>query len=152
MVNKREYDYESIRIEVTGSGLITSGQDVSYNAEKKSKLVFNTDGSPRGFTQDEDFAGDFSVTVSLAEYGKLSESMKGKGGILNHAPVKVVISYGNDDQPLVTDTLTVKLGGVKNAPKKGDAVMRELSGIITDIPEFAGHRVWEPIKRQEGGA
>lgn len=142
MVNKRSFDHESVRIEVSGIGQVLSFPEVNYDVEKGAKVVFNNDGTPRGWVMDGELKATFDITVTRQEYHSLAESLS-ETGVLNSEPLNVTVTYANNDEEAQTDKLVIKFTKISSGSKSGDEAMQKLEGIVVDVPEFAGQPVWK---------
>lgn len=142
MVNKRSFDHESVRIEVSGIGQVLTMPEVNYDVEKGVKLVYNADGTPRGYVADGELKATWDITISRQEYRALAESLSDTG-VLNAEPLTVTVTYANDDEEAQTDKLVVKITKVGSGSKRGDEAMQKLEGVVVDVPEFAGQPVWK---------
>lgn len=141
MINGAVYDFESVKVALP-SGLTATVKDINYSAKKDIDVVTDSKGMPRGYVRKK-FEGDFSMTMSLAEYEKFAAS-QAPGGVLGSPPFPVVVSYGAFGQPPVTDNLMVKITEVPREAKEDEEVVMKISGKQTDIPKFSNRPVYVP--------
>ena len=142
MVNGVIYDFESIKVALP-SGLITTVKDVNYSSKKDVEVVTDSKGMPRGVVRKK-FEGDFSMTLSLAEYEEFSKAQASQGGVLGAPPFPVVVSYGAYGQPPVTDNLMVKITEIPREAKEDEEVVMKISGKQTAIPKLGGRPAYVP--------
>ncbi len=142
MINNTVYDYESVKLTLP-SGIITTGTDISYSQKKDIDVVNDMRGVPRGYVR-KAFEGDFSLTMSLSEYEKLSASA-GVRGILGMDPIPVVVNYATMGMPVITDMLVVKITEIPREIKEGNEILMSIKGKQTAIPKLGGKAVYAPI-------
>lgn len=141
-INGKIYDFESIKI-LLPSGQITTAKDINYSAKKDVDVITNSQGIPIGVSRKK-FEGDFSMTMGMAEFEALSDSVSGTGGVLGCPSFPVVVSYGNAEEEVVTDTLTVKITEVPREAKEDEEIVMKITGKQVSVPLFNGKPVYDP--------
>lgn len=100
MINGRLYDWEEVEIKLS-SGTSTGVTEISYNDEKGVEARFGKGAIPRGYGR-KNYKAAGSMTMDRDEFEALKKNL---GGSVYKKPFPIVVSYGNDDMPTVTDTL-----------------------------------------------
>lgn len=133
LINGRMYDYSSIEIQVDGNayGLIKS---ISYSAKREIGKARGNSPVRRGKTR-----GTYDAEGSLEMYksgdGGFDQLIANFGDNWMEKEFDVVVSYGNNGEPVTTDTLRVcEFSGDEASPAEGsDAITRKLTLDITGI-------------------
>ena len=83
------------------SGTAGGVSEINYSDEKGVEPRYGKGAVARGYGR-KNYKASGSLTMDREEFEKLKTSM---GGNVYKKPVNIVVSYGNDDMPSVTDTL-----------------------------------------------
>ena len=81
--------------------------EISYDAERDEEVIYGKGGDPRGYG-----TGNRKNSVKMSmlreDFDEICNVMQKKGvkSFFNHIFEKITVSYGNDGQKVVTDTLT----------------------------------------------
>lgn len=120
MVNGKVYSWEDITINVQGLEDIAI-TEITYDFEQEAELIYRSGGSPCGYG-----TGNKKNTVKISmgreDYNRVLAWCKKKGKKLSRLPLdKITVSYANEDQDTVTDTLSkVILNKHSFSAKQGD--------------------------------
>jgi hypothetical protein len=101
VINGRKYDWESVEIKLP-QGTAVGITEISYNDEKGVEARYGKGAIPRGYGR-KNYKGSGSMTLDRDEFENLKKALG--GSVYNADPFAIVVSYGNDDMPTVTDTL-----------------------------------------------
>ena len=101
MINGRQYDWESVEIKLP-QGTAVGITEISYNDEKSVEARYGKGAVPRGYGR-KNYKASGSMTLDRDEFEALKKALG--GSVYNDSPFPIVVSYGNDDMPTVTDTL-----------------------------------------------
>lgn len=120
IVNGRAYGWGDIDVQIPG--LYIEAQEISYDDELEKEAVYGMGRKPRGYG-----AGNYKASGKISmlrdDYYDLVEYCKNKGiKFFDLVIDKIVVSYGNDNQPIKTDvinkvTFTKRTGGGKQGDK-----------------------------------
>ena len=132
IINGRCYDWNSVTLGISGCENVEP-TEISYDAERDEEVIYGKGGDPRGYGTGN---RKNSVKMSmLREYfDEICNVMQKKGvkSFFNHIFEKITVSYGNDGQKVVTDTLTnVKFSKFSGKASQGD------KSIKVDLEGFA---------------
>lgn len=133
MINGEEYSWEDITITLP-HGVLIGVQDIEYSDKKETNAEYGKGSNPVGYSVGN-YEADCKMTLLRTEYEKLQDAFKNEySSFYRHKPFPITVSYANDDQPTVTDTLrSVRINERKYSGKQGDkAATVELSGIVLD--------------------
>jgi hypothetical protein len=100
-VNGVLYDWESVTIQLP-SGVAVGVTSINYNDERGIEPRHGKGSVPRGYGR-KNYKGGGNMELDRDEYKTLQESLG--GSVYKGAPFVIVVSYGDDDLPTVTDTL-----------------------------------------------
>lgn len=100
-INGNLYDWESVEIQLPG-GVAVGVEEISYSDERPVEPRYGKGSTPRGFGR-KNYKASGSLTLDKDEFERLRTALG--GSVYNTAPFPLVVSYANDDQAAVTDTL-----------------------------------------------
>lgn len=130
MINGMTYDFESIKI-MLPTGLTLGAESIEYGDEKGDEVITGTNGLPLGIGRGE-YKGTCKLELQRMEYDKLNVLSAASGGFYNMAPMPVIVSYGNNGQPMTTDTLVTHWTKRSFKGAKGDTnLVVPLEGVLT---------------------
>jgi hypothetical protein len=102
-INGKSYDWEDISV-ILPTGTVAGIKEIKYSDEQPVTAHYGKGAIPRGYGR-----GNYSASGSMVLYREEWENLKAdlavNGGIYDHAPFTVVVSYAGNDLPEVTDTL-----------------------------------------------
>ncbi|MGD9809638.1 MAG: hypothetical protein AB7E76_02840 [Deferribacterales bacterium] len=123
MINGVMYDWESVEIQLP-NGTAYGVTEISYDDEQAIEARYGKGSKPRGYGRGN-YKGSGSMTMDRDEYERLRKSLG--GSVYKADPFPVVSSYGNDDQPTVTDTLPkCKITKQSTSSKQGESKASEM--------------------------
>lgn len=132
IINGRCYDWNSVTLGISGCENIEP-TEISYDAERDEEVIYGKGGDPRGYG-----TGNRKNSVKMSmlreDFDEICNVMQKKGvkSFFNHIFEKITVSYGNDGQKVVTDTLTnVKFSKFSGKASQGD------KSIKVDLEGFA---------------
>jgi hypothetical protein len=100
-VNGILYDWESVEVQLP-NGVAVGITDISYSDERPIEPRYGKGSVPRGYGR-KNYKGSGSMELDRDEAESLREALG--GSVYTGEPFQIVVSYGNDDMPTVTDTL-----------------------------------------------
>ena len=132
IINGRCYDWNSVTLGISGREIVEP-TEISYVAERDEEVIYCIGGDPRGYG-----TGNRKNSVKMSmlreDFDEICNVMQKKGvkSFFNHIFEKITVSYGNDGQKVVTDTLTnVKFSKFSGKASQGD------KSIKVDLEGFA---------------
>ena len=132
IINGRCYDWNSVTLGISGCENVEP-TEISYDAERDEEVIYGKGGDPRGYG-----TGNRKNSVKMSmlreDCDEICNVMQKKGvkSFFNHIFEKITVSYGNDGQKVVTDTLTnVKFSKFSGKASQGD------KSIKVDLEGFA---------------
>ena len=132
IINGRCYDWNSVTLGISGCENVEP-TEISYDAERDEEVIYGKGGDPRGYG-----TGNRKNSVKMSmlreDFDEICNVMQKKGvkSFFNHIFEKITVSYGNDGQKVVTDTLTnVKFSKFSGKASQGD------KSIKVDLEGFA---------------
>ena len=132
IINGRCYDLNSVTLGISGCENVEP-TEISYDAERDEEVIYGKGGDPRGYG-----TGNRKNSVKMSmlreDFDEICNVMQKKGvkSFFNHIFEKITVSYGNDGQKVVTDTLTnVKFSKFSGKASQGD------KSIKVDLEGFA---------------
>jgi hypothetical protein len=130
MINGIIYDFESIKL-LLPTGLILTLEKISYKDKKDDEVITGTNGLPIGIGRGE-YSGTCDLEMGRSEYDTLDAYASADGGFYNMPPIPIIISYGHNGQPPVTDTLQTHLVERDFSAAKGDKNLKvPIKGLLT---------------------
>ena len=123
-INGRQYDHEDCNI-MLPSGLAFGIQDLDYEDGQDIEARYGRGAVPRGWGR-KNYEASGSMTMDRDQFepfkAALALTAGVGGGFLDHRPFTIVVSYANEDQGLITDTLPdVKVTKHSASYKQGEA-------------------------------
>ncbi|OIQ51032.1 hypothetical protein BerOc1_02977 [Pseudodesulfovibrio hydrargyri] len=100
-VNGILYDWESVEVQLPG-GVAVGITSISYSDERPVEARYGKGSVPRGYGR-KNYKASGSMELDRDEAEALRAALG--GSVYDGAPFQIVVSYGNDDMPTVTDTL-----------------------------------------------
>lgn len=115
-INGRRYDWASVDVQLPGLDLEIT--EISYDDEQEKELQYGKGSKPRGFGTGN-YKPSAKISLHRDEYNKLLDYSRKKGIPLYKLEFpKIVVSYANDNQPMVTDVLP-NVSFTKSSTKAG---------------------------------
>ena len=105
-INGKNYDWEDIHV-ITLTGEQIGITEIKYSDEQSVTARYGRGAVPRGYGRGNNEASG-SMVLDRDEWEKLKlalVALSNTGGIYDHAPFPIVVSYANDDMGTVIDTL-----------------------------------------------
>lgn len=105
-INGKNYDWEDIHV-TTLTGEQIGITEIKYSDEQSVTARYGRGAVPRGYGRGN-YEASGSMVLDRDEWEKLKLALvgiSGTGGIYDHAPFPIVVSYANDDMGTVIDTL-----------------------------------------------
>lgn len=132
LINGRCYDWNSVTLGIPRCENVEP-MEISYDAERDEEMIYGKGGKPRGFGTGN---RKNSVKMSMAreDFDEMCMQIKknGTNAFFDYIFPKITVSYGNDGQKTVTDTLTnVKFSKFSTKGSQGD------KSIKVDVEGFA---------------
>lgn len=116
-INGNQYDWESVEIQLP-NGTAIAITDISFNDERPVEARYGKGSLPRGYGRGN-YKASGSMEMDLDEAERLRAALG--GSYYKTKPFPIIVSYGNDDMPRVTDTLPdVKIAKVDSGAKQGE--------------------------------
>lgn len=119
IINGKVYDWSSIDIQIPGLSLEV--QEISYDDELESELVYGRGALPRGYGNGN-YKASGKITMLRDDYNDLLDYCK-----KNNTPFykivieKIIVSYANDGQATRSDVINkVKFSKRTNKAANGD--------------------------------
>lgn len=100
-INGNLYDWESVEIQLP-NGVVVGMTEIAYNDERTVEGRYGKGGKPRAYGR-KNYKAAGSGTMDKDEFERLRKALGGK--IYRAKPFPIMVSYANDDQPTITDTL-----------------------------------------------
>ena len=102
--NGNKYDWESITVNLT-NGEVVGITEIKYEDGQEITARYGRGSIPRGYGRGN-YEASGSMVLDREEWEKLKNELTvDGGGIYDHAPFTIVVSYANNDMGTVTDTL-----------------------------------------------
>ena len=105
-INGKNYDWEDIHI-ITLTGEQIGITEIKYSDEQSVTARYGRGAVPRGYGRGN-YEASGSMVLDRDEWEKLKLALVAlinTGGIYDHTPFPIVVSYANDDMGTVIDTL-----------------------------------------------
>lgn len=105
-INGKNYDWEDIHI-ITLTGEQIGITEIKYSDEQSVTARYGRGAVPRGYGRGN-YEASGSMVLDRDEWEKLKlalVALSNTGGIYDHTPFPIVVSYANDDMGTVIDTL-----------------------------------------------
>ncbi|MFR0755806.1 MAG: hypothetical protein ACLSHV_04020 [Hominisplanchenecus sp.] len=132
IINGRCYDWNSVTLGISGCENVEP-TEISYDAERDEEVIYGKGGDPRGYgTGNRKNSVKMSMLEKILMRSATVMQKKGVKSFFNYIFEKITVSYGNDGQKVVTDTLTnVKFSKFSGKASQGD------KSIKVDLEGFA---------------
>lgn len=101
-INGNLYDWESAEIQLSSVGATIGITELNYSDERPVEARYGKGAIPRGYGR-KNYKASGSMTLDKDEAERLREALG--GSFYQTGPFPIIASYGNDDQPTVTDKL-----------------------------------------------
>ena len=105
-INDKNYDWEDIHV-ITLTGEQIGITEIKYSDEQSVTARYGRGAVPRGYGRGN-YEASGSMVLDRDEWEKLKlalVALSNTGGIYDHKPFPIVVSYANDDMGTVIDTL-----------------------------------------------
>ncbi|WP_302580362.1 hypothetical protein, partial [uncultured Desulfovibrio sp.] len=105
-INGKNYDWEDIHV-ITLTGEQIGITEIKYSDEQSVTARYGRGAVPRGYGRGN-YEASGSMVLDRDEWEKLKlalVALSNTGGIYDHKPFPIVVSYANDDMGTVIDTL-----------------------------------------------
>ena len=105
-INGKNYDWEDIHV-TTLTGEQIGITEIKYSDEQSVTARYGRGAVPRGYGRGN-YEASGSMVLDRDEWEKLKlalVALSNTGGIYDHTPSPIVVSYANDDMGTVIDTL-----------------------------------------------
>ena len=105
-INGKHYDWEDIHV-ITLTGEQIGITEIKYSDEQSVTARYGRGAVPRGYGRGN-YEASGSMVLDRDEWEKLKlalVALSNTGGIYDHTPFPIVVSYANDDMGTVIDTL-----------------------------------------------
>ena len=105
-INGKNYDWEDIHV-TTLTGEQIGITEIKYSDEQSVTARYGRGAVPRGYGRGN-YEASGSMVLDRDEWEKLKlalVALSNTGGIYDHTPIPIVVSYANDDMGTVIDTL-----------------------------------------------
>ena len=105
-INGKNYDWEDIHV-VTLTGEQIGITEIKYSDEQSVTARYGRGAVPRGYGRGN-YEASGSMVLDRDEWEKLKlalVALSNTGGIYDHKPFPIVVSYANDDMGTVIDAL-----------------------------------------------
>ena len=105
-INGKNYDREDIHV-ITLTGEQIGITEIKYSDEQSVTARYGRGAVPRGYGRGN-YEASGSMVLDRDEWEKLKlalVALSNTGGIYDHKPFPIVVSYANDDMGTVIDTL-----------------------------------------------
>lgn len=101
--NGHKYDWESITVTLP-NGEVVGITEIKYEDGQEITARYGKGSLPRGYGRGN-YEASGSMVLDRDEWEKLKLGLTAIGGIYDHEPFAIVVSYANNDMATVTDTL-----------------------------------------------
>lgn len=105
MINGKHYDWEDVAV-MMPHGVAALISEIKYNDEQPVEARYGRGATPKGYGRGN-YAASGSAKLDREEWEQLKAYLasSGNGAIYDHKPFSIVVSYANDDQGTIVDTL-----------------------------------------------
>lgn len=105
MINGKHYDWEDMSI-MLPHGVAALVSEIKYSDEQTVTPRYGKGAVAKGYGRGN-YKASGSFTLDREEWEQLKAVLlsSGKGAIYDHTPFTIVVSYANNDQPAIVDTL-----------------------------------------------
>lgn len=140
-VNGKRYDWADVDIKLPGLGDIEV-LEISYDDELEKELQYGKGSKPKGYGTGN-YKPNAKLSLSREEFNKILEYCKKQKMALYEVEIpKIIVSYANDNYPIVTDVLP-NVSFSKNSAKaaQGDKSIKVDLDLLV-----SGVIVWNGVK------
>ena len=117
MVNGLLYDWESVEIQLP-NGIAIGITNIDYDDERPIEERYGKGSVPTGYGR-KNYKASAKMELDLDEAERLATALGVE--IYKAAPFPIVVSYGGDGMPTVTDVLpSCKITKISSGAKQGD--------------------------------
>jgi len=117
MINGNLYDWESVEIQLP-SGIAIGVTNIDYDDERPIEERYGKGNVCRGFGR-KNYKASAKIELDLDEAERLRDALG--GSVYDTDPFLIVVSYGDDDLPTVTDVLpSCMITKTSSGGKQGD--------------------------------
>lgn len=119
-INGRNYDWEDITVMLT-HGITVGITEIAYKDGQDVEGRYGRGAVARGYGR-KNYEASGSFTLDRDEWERLKKDLAvSGGGIYDHRPFPIVVSYANDDMGTITDTLPdCKITSFDQSSSQGD--------------------------------
>ncbi len=149
-INGRQYDWEDISV-MLPSGIAVGLTEIAYKDGQPVEVRYGRGSAPRGFGR-KNYEASGSFTLDRDEWERLKKELAGSGigGIYDHVPFPVVVSYANEDMGTITDVLPdCKITSFDQSTSQGDDNASQMKCEFTILSPILWNGV--PAKTGTGG-
>ncbi|MCR4442964.1 MAG: hypothetical protein QHH10_12085 [Peptococcaceae bacterium] len=141
MINGKKYSWEDITATMP-HGVLIDITDIEYSDGKEIEAQYGKGSMPTGYGVGN-YSAEGKVSMLREEFNKLLAYAKSQGCTLyTLPPFPITVSYANEDQPMVTDTLkNVKFTKTSVSSSQGDKSVK----VDLDI-QIVGGIAWNGIQ------
>ncbi len=116
-INGNYFDWESVDIQLP-SGIAIGASEISYNDERPIEARYGKGAVPRGYGR-KNYKASGNMSMDRDEYERLKKELG--GSVYKGKSFPIIVSYANDDQEAVVDTMPdVKITKVDTSGKSDD--------------------------------
>jgi hypothetical protein len=102
-INGKSYDWEDVNV-ILPQGTAAGITEIKYSDEQPVTAHYGKGAIPRGYGRGN-YAASGSMVLDRDEWERLKKELAAGGGIYDHDPFTIVVTYANNDQPETVDTL-----------------------------------------------
>jgi len=100
-VNDQLYDWESVEVQLP-NGVAVGITTINYSDERDIELRYGKGSKPRGYGR-KNYKASGSIELDRDEAEALRENLG--GSVYKGEPFQIVVSYGDEGMPTITDIL-----------------------------------------------
>ncbi len=146
-INGRQYDWEDITV-MLPSGIAVGITEIAYQDGQSIEARYGRGAIPRGYGR-QNYEASGSMTLDRDEWERLKPALvaSGGGGIFDHKPFPIVVSYANDDMGTIVDTLPdCKITAIDQSSSQGDSNASAMSCEFTILSPI----LWNGVPAKTG--
>ena len=102
-INGKNYDWEDMSVNLP-TGIAAAIKEAKYSDEQPVTAHYGKGAIPFGYGRGN-YAASLTFILYRDEWERLTPELAKNGGIYDHDPFTVVVSYANNDKPEIVDTL-----------------------------------------------
>lgn len=120
-INGRGYDWEDISV-MLPHGIAVGITEVGYKDGQDIEARYGKGAVPRSYgRKNYEASGSFTLDRDEWERLKAGLALTGAGGLYDHAPFPIVVTYANNDMGTIVDTLPAcKITSFDQSTSQGD--------------------------------